>query len=190
MKLALEKRLRTAIPVSHPVFSWLLLHAGETLNRFQVDRAGKTAYERWKGKKYHGLVLEFGAKCHFRHPTQRSGDMRPRWSTGIWLGKTRRSDEHIVWFEDQVVRAGSIRCYPEEESWDHSMVDSISAHPWPKPSRSEGDPVEPAARLSDPALPEPLVEPREAKGPPIPRSFKVTMQHLRKHGFLRVVPSV
>ena len=48
------------IPARHPVMAWIVEYAGYLLNRFEVSRDGKTAYERSKGKKAKSLGIEFG----------------------------------------------------------------------------------------------------------------------------------
>ena len=50
MKFALEKRLNTTFESSHPVMAWIIEHAAETLNRYQVGEDGRTAYELTQGQ--------------------------------------------------------------------------------------------------------------------------------------------
>ena len=42
------------------MFTWMADYAEVLLNRFEVGRDDKTAFERWKGKKSKTLGLEFG----------------------------------------------------------------------------------------------------------------------------------
>ena len=51
MKIDLEEKLGTQVPCAHPIMSWMVEHAAETLNRYLVGEDGKTAYERLRGKK-------------------------------------------------------------------------------------------------------------------------------------------
>ena len=41
-------------------------------------------------------MAEFGETVHNKLPVADIGKADPRWSVGIWLGKTLKSDEHIV----------------------------------------------------------------------------------------------
>ena len=64
-KLALERRINCRVPAHHPVMTWLVPHAGETISKYQVSKDGKTAYERVMGKpaekKWWNLVSRFSS---------------------------------------------------------------------------------------------------------------------------------
>ena len=130
-KFALEKRLGIQIPSAHPVMGWLIEHAAETLNRYHVGQDGRTPYERVKGKAYKGEMVEFAQKVFHRHPGKTSGgSMEERWTEGIWLGKTARSDEHIIALDNgKIVKAGAIVTRPERESWCSADVMNIKKAP-------------------------------------------------------------
>ena len=88
MKFALEKRVARSIPSVHPVMKWMVEHAAGTLNRCEVGKDGRTAYERIRGKKYRGEAYEFGRKVFHRVPGKvEGGSMESRWETGIFVGK-------------------------------------------------------------------------------------------------------
>ena len=50
MRGALEERIGMSLPEGHPVWAWLVEHAGALITRFEVGHDGKTTYERWTGK--------------------------------------------------------------------------------------------------------------------------------------------
>ena len=52
MKLAFEERLKCDIPPVHPICTWLVHHAANSLNTFLIGKDGRTAYERSKKKTY------------------------------------------------------------------------------------------------------------------------------------------
>ena len=81
LKLELEDRLGVRIPVSHPIMTWMVPHAADLLNKMEVGHDGRTAYERFKRKKYHGEIAAFGSKVLFRPPRKklRGGNLNPRW---------------------------------------------------------------------------------------------------------------
>ncbi len=58
------------------------------LNRFEVGKDGKTAYERCKAKKARTLGLEFGEAIQSkRHPmTGRLAKLTSLWADGVFLG--------------------------------------------------------------------------------------------------------
>ena len=60
LKSSLEDRWKVHIPARHSVVPWLVEYSAFLLNRFEVGRDGKTAYERCKGKQAKTAGLEFG----------------------------------------------------------------------------------------------------------------------------------
>ena len=99
--MALERHLESKLSVSHPATTWMVEHAADLLNKFAVGEDGRTAYERVKGKKYRGEMIEFGRKVMYKIPCKpEGGNMSERWVVGVWLGKRVSSDEHVVGLED------------------------------------------------------------------------------------------
>ena len=82
MKRGLERRLGIGLPVQHAFIAWLLTHAAETLNRYNVNEAGRAPYFMWKGRPYRGDMLEVGCQCFVRLPAQRGGVMGAKWAQG------------------------------------------------------------------------------------------------------------
>ena len=74
----------------------MIRHAGWLITMFQVKVDGKTPHERLRHRPYRGEVAEFGETVHNKLPVADLGKADGRWSIGIWLGKTLKSDEHIV----------------------------------------------------------------------------------------------
>ena len=88
-KLALESRLGSRLPVSHPIFAWLVEHCADVLNKCVVGSDGRTAWQRAKGRRYGGEMLEFCTKVMFRVVGKVQGSvMTERWYEGVWLGKS------------------------------------------------------------------------------------------------------
>ena len=66
--------------MKHALFTWLVEHAADVLNRFVVGADGKTAVQRLKGKSCEKYVLEFGAAAMFRVCGKVEGSlMTERW---------------------------------------------------------------------------------------------------------------
>ena len=96
-KLALESRLGVQLKVNHPIFAWLVEHCADILNKCVVRADGRTAWERVRGRKYHGEMLEFASKVMFRVAGKVQGSiLTERWYEGVWVGKSAHSDEHLV----------------------------------------------------------------------------------------------
>ena len=65
------------------------------MNRLEVGKDGKTAYERCKGKKAKVLGFEFGEKWKARPGTTYQGKMNARWGYGSFLGIRRECGEVV-----------------------------------------------------------------------------------------------
>ena len=120
-KLALESRLKCKVPCVHLIMSWLVEHAADVLNRYNIGLDGRTPYQRLKGRKFMGHMLEFGSSVMFRVSGKVAGGvMQERWFPGIWVGKKLHTDEHLVMKEDGlVVRSRAVR----ENSQELKMED-------------------------------------------------------------------
>jgi len=119
MKSALEGRLKMEVDAERRIVTFMAEYAGYLMNRLEVGKDGKTAYERTKGKKATVLGIEFGEKLMWMKRTKEKMEkINPRWEYGIFVGVRRRSGE--VWVatkEGELVSARSVRRIPEEERW-------------------------------------------------------------------------
>ena len=88
LKSALEARWGTTVPTQHPILPWLVEYATHLLNRFEVGRDGKTAYERCKGKpaKAHGLEFGEGVLWKRERLGNAFGKLTSMWGDGVFLG--------------------------------------------------------------------------------------------------------
>ena len=68
MKLGLEDKLKSTISCSHAIVTWLVVHDVDVLTKYIVGKDGNTAYERIRGNKYLGDMLDFGCCVYFRIP--------------------------------------------------------------------------------------------------------------------------
>ena len=91
LKSAVESRWGVKIGARHSIVPWLVEYAAVLLNRFEVGRDGRTAFERSKGRKARTLGLEFGeAVLWKRKPVGGSlTKLSCLWDDGIYLGDTR-----------------------------------------------------------------------------------------------------
>ena len=130
-KFALEKKLGVQISSTHPIMTWIVEHSAETLNRYHISLDGRTAYERVRGKAYKGEMIEFGRRVFHKLPGKpEGGSMEKRWIEGIWLGKTPRSDEHIISLESgRIVKARDVVLRLESESWDADKALGVKVVP-------------------------------------------------------------
>ena len=95
---------------------WLVRHAGWIRNRFVVKSDGRTAYERWKGKKFNKELVEFGERVMYLKPgTQGTNKFDVRWESGIWLGARDESAESIIGTKEGCIRIKDIRRFGDIE---------------------------------------------------------------------------
>ena len=64
-------------------------------------------------------------------------NMEPRFLDGIFLGLTDRSDEILVFSQEGIRKARTIRRRPEEERWNHDKVLEVKGSPLQPNSGSE-----------------------------------------------------
>ena len=88
LRSALEARIRAKVPSDHSVMSWMTEYAAVVLNRYEVSKDGKTAYERNRNKKSRAMGLEFGeAVLWRRRPVGNNlAKLSIAWERGVYLG--------------------------------------------------------------------------------------------------------
>ena len=180
MKLALDAALGIELEVLHPVFEWLVEHAADILTKCSVGKDGRTPYERIKGKRYHGLMLEFGSavRVKFQGKTQ-GGLMKERWGSGIWLGKRWSSDEHLVSMGNgKIVRARDVRPMPDSESFDAALLLGVKGTP-SNPSAAEDNPDGDLREV--PRVP--VERPPEAVANPVARRAVLQRSYFERFGY-------
>ena len=88
LKDALEGRWKREIAAVECIVPWIVEWSAHVLNRFEVGKDGRTAYERCKGKKAKHLGIEFGeAVLWRRRPSGGAlGKLSAAWSNGFFFG--------------------------------------------------------------------------------------------------------
>ena len=121
--MELEARLSAEIPANQPIMAWIVRRAGDAITKKEIKASGITRYQSIHGRPYRGMESELGRKVLYYIHGRRGSDLRGRWSTGIWLGETRSSDEHIIATElGSTFHARTIRNLTEVDSWDAESV--------------------------------------------------------------------
>ena len=133
IRRGLEQRLGLKLSCKHPVLSWLVEHSADLISKYQVGDDGKTAYERWKGKKFTLEEVEFGEKVHYRlnlknKPQQEK--LEVRYGEGFYLGRWWRTGEAIVGTSEGVFRAGTVRRVGAHRRWDKDGLSRVQGVPW------------------------------------------------------------
>ena len=86
----LEQTLELRLSGKHPVTAWLVERVADLLLKFHVGDDGKTGYERWKWKPFHGQEIEFGENVHHREDIKaraKKNKLEIRRGEGHYLGR-------------------------------------------------------------------------------------------------------
>ena len=95
LKTAFQSSIRVILDVQSFRFAWFVEHAADTLNKGLVGQDGCTPYERVRGRRYGGLLYEFGQVVLSKIPGKPEGGViAPRWIKGIWLGNVWGTDDY------------------------------------------------------------------------------------------------
>ena len=172
LKSAFEQRLKRRIPTAHPVIAWLAEHTAWVLNKFHLDREGRTAYGRLHGREGKERVCEFGERVMWFVPKKMRSKLDQRWRYGTFLGRSLSSDQNFVATNSgDVVCARAIVRVVANIRWDPERVSKIrvspmdfkmntmdrieeetepDAHPDPKPDVSDSQRQMRRLRVMDP----------------------------------------
>ena len=189
--LGFQDRLGRKVDTKERIVNFIPEYAAYLLNRLEIGKDGKVAYERVKGKKPTVLGIEFGEKLLYKvKPDQKMEKINSRWECGIFVGIRRKSGEVWISIQDKIIKARSIRRIPIEHRWGEDCVTWITRAPWNRYK----DAVD-----ADGDLPEgvPAVEARPVDtgigGKTIfvetraraPRDFHIRKEDAEKHGYTK-----
>ena len=132
----LADRYGTLVPITSPVFTWLVKHAQFLLNNFAIRSDGLTPFERRWSKRYTSALCKFGeiVLCRLRGKQPKAD---PSWVPGLWLGRDTSADMHIVGTTSGVFKTRSIRRLPVSEQVDKQLLKDFQAKPWDPKGRGE-----------------------------------------------------
>lgn len=189
LKLAIEERWGAKIPHKHPAVPWIIEYAGFLLNRFEVSNDGKTAYERFKGRKARVHGIEFGEAVHWRRLPERGplGKLESLWGDGIYLGVKGKTGEIIVGDKSGVFKTRTVRRKALEDRWRAETANLVTGVPWKTSENdkdADGEDYE-VIRLGTSFAERPSC----AEAPSsIPRNAPITKHELEIHGYTSKCP--
>ena len=198
---ALEERLGAKIKAEDKIVAFMAEYAAYLINRMEVGKDGKTAYERNKGKTSTVLAVEFGEKLLWKvRPKSRMEKLNARWEYGVFVGVKAASSEIWVATKAGLQAVRSVRRLAAEERWKPENKDWVRHVPWNKgdgDAEADGDipetPAEDAqtgkgqvseAQGSDDPPRVVVVNTREIA----PREFYIKKRDLDEHGHTRGCP--
>ena len=131
LRSAVEEKTGKTIRLDAAVVPWIVRHAAYIPTRCKVCPDGKTAMQKIKGRRVNVPWIPFGESVLFKLPTvpNMPGDFRDRFETGIWVGCTIRSGEHLVATERGVYKVSSVIRRAEDKRWSPDLIEKIRGTP-------------------------------------------------------------
>ena len=165
------------IPSNHNILAWLVEFAGTVVNRYEMDRDGKTPFERLRGKQSRLIGLEFGEKVNFRRTAVgvRMAKLDSLWSDGVFLGYRSVSGEIVVGTESGVFKTRTVQHKAYEHRWHKQNMDMVGGVPWRASTSADGEEgIMPAVDIG--------MEMPEVDIPRVPRRLYIRAKDIERHG--------
>ena len=90
------------------------------------------------GKDYDGEVAKLSELVWFRIPAKQP-TLAEQWKEAHWVGKSERSDEHLLAIRGSTCSTRAIRRKPHDEQWHLEGVKAVLVSPWELRVRTEFD---------------------------------------------------
>ena len=186
IRSALEEKLNVKVDSQHSVWPWIVEYAAFLLNRAEVGRDGRTAYERCKGKRGRvpGLVFGEGVLWRRRPIGRKLAKLTCLWEEGIFLGIKGASGEYIVGDGKGIWKTRTIARRPIDERWTPGNMALVAGVPWRQSEHDDKADGE-AWRMDVP----PVVAPRMDDAEPgewkavVPRRMGLRREDFEKYGY-------
>jgi hypothetical protein len=187
MRSALEERITGKLEIEDSIWPWVVEYASYLLNRMEVGKDGKTAYERSKGKAARVHGIEFGeAVLWKRRPVGGAlGKLAVLWEDGVFLGVKGTTGEIIIGAGEGIYRTRTVQRKPVEDRWREDLIKKVKGVPWRK---SDNDPETDGAEMRSRPLSEEeqrVIDNRNQEQKDLqgaPKRFAITVSDLQKHG--------
>ena len=130
LKDFLEQQSGTTLESRSPLLAWLVEHFSNFLPLFHKSEPHyvHTACMRLKGKPWRVEMPGFGECVDYRKHTRHN--LETRWSRGVFVGIRVKTTERIVMVETVTFVVQSVRRVPEEQRYDHRLLQSVCGTPW------------------------------------------------------------
>ena len=142
LKIGLEMRLREDVDARWKILEWMVPHASDVLNRFNMGKDGKTPHYRVHHKFFKAPVFEFGEQVwakplretnwtKMNNDPKRKLSLKSNWIEGTWVGFSSKSNEHLIVTPDggPVLRVRTVRMRPPSERWSLTAIRGVQATP-------------------------------------------------------------
>ena len=116
--------------MGHKLVPRAVRHAAWLITNFLIKMDGKTSHERLIGRYCRDEIAEFGETAHNKLAIDTVGKAEDRWTVGIWLGKTLRSDEHMVGTSLGTKPCRSIWRRPDGKRFEKAVLEKTCGSAW------------------------------------------------------------
>ena len=147
MLAAMQEHTKYRPSADNALMRWIVRHAAWLIPRFRGSEIQSPFY-RAMGGPYRGKLVEFGETvlAHLPEVGKGSGNPAPkladRWKSGVWLGKSDLTDEHLVRTDDGVMYARSVRRLADN-SWSDENLKAVVETPQKPRSMTTDDASDP-----------------------------------------------
>ena len=123
-------KYNTRVEANSAILGWIIRHAAWVQNRFVYKASGRTAFEELKMVKYISPVLQFGESVLARRSGVPDNRLSSAWISGLWLGRSSQTNEHIVGTSSGIVMARTVKAKPDEDRWCKAEFEMMVYPPW------------------------------------------------------------
>ena len=89
----------------------------------------RTAYARQFETPYESPVLPFAERVMWKDPTLQPAKLKSSWGHGLWLGRSRTSNAHLIGTRVGIAVAYTVRRLPASEREDSNLVVAMRGTP-------------------------------------------------------------
>jgi len=122
----LEEGYGVVVSSGSVLFAWTVRHAAWTLSRASRRQCGRTPFQIMTGRPYTSELVPFGTTV--RALTLGAAKASSAWVSGVWLGRSGKSDEHLVATERGIKASRSIAVLPQP--WAKDVLMTAVGAPW------------------------------------------------------------
>ena len=125
-----ESKCDWEIPADHPLVPWTILHAGRAITCYKIQRDGRTAYEKIRGKKMRTHAVPIGERVLYQlvKHGNKSEKMESKWQYGIYGGFIMQSTEVLVSGPGGLEKARDVRRTTDGKQWDKNALENMRVH--------------------------------------------------------------
>ncbi|CAE8679812.1 unnamed protein product [Polarella glacialis] len=120
------------LAASSSLMPWVVTRAAWTMNRFSRD----APYTKAQGHEYHGAVFRFSEPVMVKNVGNLTR-LQPRWTPGVWLGRTSDGDENLAATAQGLLIGRSARAMERAVLPEDLLAKAVGAMSTPRPGESE-----------------------------------------------------